>query len=269
MAESIISIFEKYGWGGLIGIVICGILILGIKFLMDKFTKDVSTGLERVGEKLSDQISKQNDNLMTTLVTQQDKMLEHILNHNNYKTETHYDMLNDKIKLAEEINASLKEIMLTHQACRACIIEFHNSNNNLSGIPFAKYSCTYEWFDKGVISVMNICNNMSFSQLAKVTNDVLKSENDVVVYNDMNKFKEDNPSLWSAVGKEENETTSIVYSALYDKNNILIGLLILEYQHDVHKFTKEEINQLQVQSAELTSIINLRYKYQDYQDKRI
>ena len=85
----------------------------------------------------------------------------------------------------------------------------------------------------------------------------------------MNKFKEDNPSLWSAVGKEENETTAIVYSALYDKNNILIGLLILEYQHNVHKFTKEEINQLQVQSAELTSIINLRYKYQDYQDKRI
>jgi hypothetical protein len=45
---------------------------------------------------------------------------------------------------------------------------------------------------------------------------------------------------------------------MYDKNNVLIGLLVLEYQTPI---TNINLNQLHIQTAEITSILNIRYKY--------
>ena len=81
-----------------------------------------------------------------------------------------------------------------------------------------------------------------------------------MVYTDMEKFADENISMWSIISRQEPKTTSIVYSAMYDKNNVLVGMMCLEYQKE-HVFTDEDINQLGVETAQLTSIINLRYKY--------
>ena len=254
------DIFEKYGWGGIIGVVLCIGIYLGGRYISTKLSNDVSSGLERVGEKLTDQMREQNNQLVNTIVTQQDKLLDHLLNQENNKVNKHNDMLNDKISLAEEINKSLKDIMNIHNSQRAFIIEFHNSSNNLSGIPFAKYSCTYEWFDKGLMPIANRCNSLPFSQMAAITNEVLHSDNQIKVYDDMEELGEKNPSLFAVL--KDTRTKIVVYVAMYDKINTLIGLLVLEYQKD-HNITTEELNLLSVQAAELTSIINIRYKYSD------
>lgn len=258
MESGIIEFLDKYGWGGLVMLVVCAAIFWGGKWLSNKLTDDVATGLEKVGEKLTDQMSKQNDQLMNTIVNQQEKLIDHLLHTETEKKELHNEMVNDKIKLAEEIIESLKNIMVSHHAQRAFIIEFHNSNNNLSGIPFAKYSCTYEWFDKGLFGLSHRCNSLPFSQMARVTSEVIQNDNQIKIYNNMSKMEEENPSLFSS--HKDPRTKQIVYSAMYDKNNVLIGMLILEYQKE-HKITNEEINQLSIQTAELTSIINLRYKY--------
>ena len=182
------------------------------------------------------------------------------MNKHTVDAQKHNEMLFDKIKIADEINQSLKEIMLFHNAQRAFIIEFHNTSSNLSGVPFAKYSCTYEWHDKGVFSLIGKCDSLPFSQIAKVTTDVLNSKNQIMVYTDMEKFADENISMWSIISTQEPKTTSIVYAAMYDKNNVLVGMMCLEYQKE-HVFTDEDINQLGVETAQLTSIINLRYKY--------
>lgn len=256
--DSIVEIFERYGWGGIIGIVLCMCMFIGMKWLSNKLSNNMSMGLEKVGEKLTDQMSKQNDQLVNTIIGQQDKFIDHILLKEHEEQEVHNEMVNDKIKLAEEIIESLKEIMLLHNAQRAFILEFHNSNNNLSGIPFAKYSCTYEWFDKGLFALSPKCNSLPFSQMARVTSDVIQAEKQIKIYDDMDEMEENNPSLCSTI--KDTKTKKIVYSAMYDKNNILIGMLVLEYHKD-HEISTEEINELGVQTAELTSIINLRYKY--------
>ena len=41
---------------------------------------------------------------------------------------------------------------------------------------------------------------------------------------------------------------------------LLIGLLVLEYQGELDT-NKINLNQLRIQAAELTSILNIRYKY--------
>jgi hypothetical protein len=85
-------------------------------------------------------------------------------------------MLNERMTLAEDINQALKDIMNIHNAQRAFILEFHNSYQNLSGIPFAKYSCNYEWFDKGLTPLGHKAVGLPFGSIAKVVYDVVNSD---------------------------------------------------------------------------------------------
>ena len=99
---------------------------------------------------------------------------------------------------------------------------------------------------------------IAFSSIAKVVTDVIKSPTQQVIYNDMEKFEEENPVLMSII-KNDN-TKSIVYTGMYNKNNLIMGLLVLEYQNEV-KMDNINLHQLHIQTAELTSVLNIRYKY--------
>lgn len=253
-----LNIFESYGWLGIAGILLAMLAFIGIKYLNKKLSKDLETGFNRVGEKLTEQMSKQNDQLVNTIVNQQEKLVNYLINKDEDDSKRHNEMLNERMILANDINIGLKDIMNIHNAQRAFILEFHNSNQNLSGIPFAKYSCNYEWFVKGLTPIGHRCINLSFGSIAHIVNDILNSNNQQVVYTDLGKMIDDQPIL-TALWKDEHVNT-VIYTGLFDKNNLLIGLLVLEYQTQVN-INKINLHQLNVQAAELTSIINLRYKY--------
>lgn len=267
--EVLFGIIEKYGlWGVCTLIVYMGFVLL-FKWLSNKLSENVASGLEKVGEKLTDQISHQNKDLTNvlaeqqsqltnTIVEQQNKLLDHLINKDSYDTSNHNKMLNKRIELAEEINNALRDIMNIHNAQRAFIIEFHNSYENLSGVPFAKYSCTYEWFEKGLMPLANKIMGLPFAQLAKIVNDIINSDNQQKVYTDLETMERENPSLFAFL--KDDRTKAIVYDAMYDRHNQLIGCLVLEYQIPLEE-GHLNLEQLKVQTAELTSILNIRYKY--------
>ena len=267
--EVLFGIIEKYGlWGVCTLIVYMGFVLL-FKWLSNKLSENVASGLEKVGEKLTDQISHQNKDLTNvlaeqqsqltnTIVEQQNKLLDHLINKDSYNTSNHNKMLNKRIELAEEINNALRDIMNIHNAQRAFIIEFHNSYENLSGVPFAKYSCTYEWFEKGLMPLANKIMGLPFAQLAKIVNDIINSDNQQKVYTDLELMERENPSLFAFL--KDDRTKAIVYDAMYDRHNQLIGCLVLEYQIPLEE-GHLNLEQLKVQTAELTSILNIRYKY--------
>ena len=227
--EKLYDIFLTYGWEGLIGIAFLILLIYNGKIVVKKLTNSMASGLEDVGKKMTDEIASQNQKLVSTIISQEDKLINHIINCKSDERTNHNNMLEKKIELSDEILSSLREIGLTYNAQRAFILEFHNSYQNLSGTPFAKYSCTYEWFEKGLAPMQFKCIDLPFSSLSNVVSTLLKSKHQ-----------------------------QIIYTSMYDKNNILIGLLVLEYHHNPPKIN---LNQLHIKAAELTSILNLRYKY--------
>ena len=192
------------------------------------------------------------------MVEEHDKLLNHIITDKQSNKDNHDGMLEMRIELAEEINNTLRDIMHIHHAQRAFIVELHNSFSNISGVPFAKYSCTYEWFAKGLFPLTSKISGYPFSQMAKIVSDIIKSPSQQKIYMNMEKMEEENPVLFAAV--KDTRTTAIVYTAMYDKNNKLMGLLVLEYQEPI-KEKDINLNQLRVQAAELTSILNIRYKY--------
>lgn len=256
--ETFLNIFENYGWPGIIAILICILLFILLKKWNNKLSNDMASGLEKVGEKLTDQLSHQNDILIGHMVEQQNNLINYLVNKESDELQNHNNMLNDRMILSEDINMKCKDIMNIHGAQRTFIVEFHNSYQNLSGIPFAKYSCNYEWFDRGLLPLGNKCISLPFSSIAGVVQDVIKSENQQVIYDDMDKLYDKNPSLVSYF-KDEG-TKVIVYTGLHDIHNQLIGLLVLEYQKEVDT-SKINLHQLDVQAAEITSMLNIRYKY--------
>jgi len=277
--ETIFEIFNEYGWWGLLGIVLCAVVVLCAYYIKNRLTADVSTGLEKVGEALTNQLSKQNDQLTiglekisenlttqlskqneqltSTIVSQQEKLINYLIDKEDKENANHSNMLNERMILAEDINMKLKDIMNIHNSQRAFILEFHNSYQNLSGVPFAKFSCNYEWFDKGMIPLGYRMIGLPFSSIANIVLNVIKSPNKPTIYNDVEKLKDDNPQLRMYI---DEDVKTIIYTGLHDNNNILIGLLVLEYTTDVNS-DNINLNQLCIQGAELTSLLNIRYKY--------
>ena len=256
--EIILEVFKNYGWFGIIGILCAMSLYICLKKYSKKISKDMETGLEKVGEKLTDQMSKQNDKLLDAIVAQQDKLVDHIIAKEHDDINNHNNMVEERMNLSDSVNMELKDIMQVHGAQRAFILEFHNSFSNLSGTPFAKYSCNFEWFDKGLMPISYKCMGLPFSSLAKIVQDIINSDTQQVIYDDMNKMYDENPSLMSLL--QDPKITGFVYTGMYDKNNLLVGLLVLEY-HTEFNPNKINLNQLNIQSAELTSVLNIRYKY--------
>lgn len=257
--ENIINIFEKFGWWGVLGIFVSLLLFIGAKWIAKKLSQDVESGLEKVGTKLTEQMSKQNDTLTKVIVDQQERLFEHLLSEKKTEQSRHTNMINDKEDLAVDINNYLKDIMNIHNSQRAYILEFHNHNENLSGTPFVKFTCKYEWFEQGYDPLINTVKDMAFASLAQIVKEVRHSESQCVIYTDMGKFSKSNPSIAYYIKGEDSQ--SFIFKGLYDKNNILIALLVLEYNYVIDQ-TKVKYNKLLVEGAELTQMINLRYKYE-------
>lgn len=258
--ESVFDFLNNHGWEGLFILSLCGALFLVIKYVSNKLVVDVSSGLEKVGEKLTEQISSQNDKLVSVLLDNQNKMLECIINKETNDNKEHSNLVHGRITFSEEINNALRDILNIHNAHRVCIFEFHNSQANLSGTPFAKYSCTYEYVAKGIIPIMNKCQGLPISQLAHIITTILVDPEQILIYSDMNKLEDENPILANLL--KETETNTIAYAALFDKDNVLIGLLAVEYWIPLEEANLQE-NQLRLQAAEITSILNLRYKHRN------
>jgi hypothetical protein len=200
-----------------------------------KLTSTVATQLQEMSstnssqiEMLSNNIAKQNTDLIKAISSQNERLLSYIMNKDTANAEIHDRQVEKRIEVAESINEKLKDIMNKTHAVRAFIIEFHNSYKNLAGSPFAKYTCTFEWFDKGLEQIGTKIVGLPFSTMAKIVGDVKRTGKHQKLYTDMEQMENENPQLFSLL--KDNRTTAIFYNTLYDDNNKMMGMLVIEWQ---------------------------------------
>lgn len=270
--DIIVRIFEQYGWLGILGIALGCILFIGTKYFLKRISKNVNNGFDKIAEKLTEQLAKQNetltntiinqeDKLIETMISRQDKVIEYLVKKDSNDKKIHIEMLKKRSEVDEEINESLKEIMNKCRAARTFILEFHNTNENLSGVPFPKYSCNNEAFERGLKPMTGTCRSLPISQLSKIINKIYNSDITHLIYDNMEDMANDNPALYWTISADN--ITNIIYIPLYNKNNILMGLLVLEFNTEVNIREIVNFNKLQIKSAELTQLLNLRYKYEN------
>lgn len=256
MVETLYDIFKDYGWTGLVigGLILC--LYLLITHLSKKLIKNMDSGMEKIAHAMTTNMATQNDKLVESIGKQNEKLIDFFIKNKNIEQLDHNNKLNERMQISQVVNDKIKDIMYYMKSDRVIILEFHNSNQNLSGIPFAKYSCTYEWFKRGVQPLSSKCTNMSFSSISSVVCDMQNEELHQKIYEDIEVIAEVNPSLYGLL--DEVNCVAIIYNGLYDIHNNLIGLLGVEYHKELPKNISKELANLEHDANTLSSILNLK-----------
>lgn len=255
--SSFFSLINQYGWSSVFIALTISIVYIATKLIIKHISKDLNTGMEKLTLNVTDCMTKQNNDIVNVITTQNDKLIDYITTRDNNRNSVHAAMLEERMICSEEINNKLKEIRLTLGASHVMIFEFHNSYQNLSGTPFAKYSCTYEDFALGATPISNKISGYPFSIISHVVKDILKSDNKQIVYTS----KEDilkSPLLYDAEYGNK-DITCLIYNAMFDNHNNIIGLLVIEFDKSIPN--NINLEELKIDTAQITSILNLRYKY--------
>jgi hypothetical protein len=256
MIETLYSIFEKYGWTGLcIGALMVCLYFL-IVHLGKKLTKNMDSGMEKIAQAMTTNMANQNEKLVESIGKQNEKLIDFFIHNKTSEQLDHNNKLNERMQISQVVNDRIKDIMYYMKSDRVIILEFHNSNQNLSGVPFAKYSCTYEWFKRGVQPLSSKCTNMSFSSISSVVCDMQNEELHQKIYENIEVIAEVNPSLYGLL--DEINCVAIIYNGLYDMHNNLIGLLGVEYHKPLPKNISKELVDLEHDASTLSSILNLK-----------
>lgn len=279
--SSLFEMISQYGWWSIVIAAGIGSVYILTKIIANKITEGVKGGMDDLTTKLSgtvtDQlkqlstatasqvdmlstnIAKQNTDLIKTISEQNEKLLSFIINNDTVNEEIHGRQVEKRIEVAESIVDKLKDIMNKARAQRAFIIEFHNSYKNLSGTPFAKYTCTFEWFDKGLEQISTKCTALPFGSMAKIVGDIKRTGKHQKLYTDMPKMEAENPQLFSLL--KDPRTTACFYNTLYGEDNKMMGMLVLEWQIPFHNELFEEAgmpNIIAQEAAQLTMWLNLQ-----------
>ena len=248
--STLFEIIGKYGWWSLLIAAGMGLIYICVKLVANKITDGVKGGMDDIAHKLtgtvsnqlqemsstnssqlemlSQNIAKQNTELVKAISSQNERLLSYIMNKDTANAELHDRQVEKRIEVAESIIEKLKDIMNKTHAVRAFIIEFHNSYKNLAGSPFAKYTCTFEWFDKGLEQISTKIVGLPFSTMAKIVGDVKRTGKHQKLYTDIEKMEAENPQLFSLL--KDTRTRACFYNTLYDDNNKMMGMLVLEWQ---------------------------------------
>lgn len=161
--------------------------------------------------------------------------------------------------ISDEINDYIKEINDFYHANRTMLIEFHNSKENLNGLPFAWYDVSFERQSRDTVTLQQKCKNMQIQNIVCIIRDIKDSKNNIVYYNneEINKLYDRSSVLYAQL--KEIGVTDIIYSGLYNKYNVLIGILVIEF-NDKHKFDKSSISfdDINARSEQLATM--LRFK---------
>ena len=263
MSEALLNLFNIYGWPGLAAAI--GILILTyfINKNQKKSDKKISDGFS----KLSDSMMEQNKQLISAITESNKETQSNLFNiinttivkNDKLKKEQHDEAFAYRMDISDEINDYIKEINDVYHANRTMLIEFHNSKENLNGLPFAWYDVSFERQSRDTVTLQQKCKNMQIQNIICVIRDIKDNNNNIVHYNseDIENLYDRSSVLYAQL--KEINVTDIIYSGLYNKYNVLIGILVIEY-NSKHPYYKENVSydDINTRSEQLSTM--LRFK---------
>lgn len=235
------NIFEKFGWPGLLVTAAGFGLYYLIKYLLNKNTSSTNKVLSDGFTDLSRSMKEQNEKLLEAIIKQSEennktvgKVLDSVLTEKSGKAkQVHDDRMNYRKGISKVIRTKMKDLLNRYNADRIFILEFHNCKENVVGMPFYWADMTYEEIARGVKSIQPAWREQEASQLNPVIDDMEEFGGfKIYTVEDIEAFQESSSLLYRKIRIDRVVQEAIV-SALYSQDNILMGLLILEYEDGV------------------------------------
>lgn len=284
----LVSIFDKYGWPGIIAIIVITGFVLFFKYLQ-KTEKENKKSIEGLGESMTDvlakkmseenekivgMISDQNDKLVNTLRETNEKLIEHILNARDKK---HADSLEYRRDISSQMIDIMKELRAEFKASRVSILEFHNTNINLTGLGFLSYDMKYERQEIGVPTISHLAQNREISQLSWISKQIASADTDKHVYimdlmtnEDKEVLYEEAPVLYDDLVTKLN-VAQMIFIGLYDYNTLkMLGMLAIEYDLNktdqikhINKHRDEYIDKSAIYGSRISQLLTLPNNIKD------
>jgi hypothetical protein len=279
----LVSVFDKYGWPGIIAIIVITGFILFFKYLQ-KTEKDNKKSIEGFGESLTDALAKkmseenekivsmisdQNDKLVNTLKDTNEKLIEHILNTRDKK---HADSLEYRRDISGQMIDIMKELRAEFKASRVSILEFHNTNINLTGLGFLSYDMKYERQEIGVPTISDLAQNREISQLSWISKQIKSASDadkhvyimDLMTKEDKEVLYEEAPVLYDDLVNKL-DVIQMIYVGLYDYNTLkMLGMLAIEYDSNktdqikhINKHRDEYIDKSAIYGSRISQLLTL------------
>lgn len=237
MLENILRIFTTYGYPGIVVIILLGVLV----YFFKRQEKGLGGSIDKMADKMSASITQQNYALITSLKESQTKLLDNQMNMFNYLIESnkerekflHDNGLNLRKDMLIKVNGILKRISEDADCSRAALIEFHNSKENLNRLPFLWYDIQGEYFKKGKTPIMSKVKDLQAFNLMYVVERVNHAPKHYAILTKdiLEDLSVEAPTLYHQL-VEELKAKLMIYVGLYNSDNLLVGLLSLEYDYD-------------------------------------
>ena len=250
--ETITTILEQYGWPGLIGCC----LVFAIIFFINKKEKSTNDNISKNFDKLTDTISSQNNKLIDIMQDNNSKLSSlAVMTNNNMSgiihdvlaerrekdTKDHAELMQLRMDNSEKINSILRDMLQIYNAQRVLVFEFHNSKENFNGLPFAWYDVQYEKQLREIPCISQKARSLQLDNLLPVVRKVNQADGNIVLYRkeDIEEIYDESTVLYSQL--REVNAENIIYCGLYNKDNVMVGMVVLEYETG-YKFHEDLIN---------------------------
>lgn len=235
--ESLIKLFEQYGWPGVVAII----AILVVYYFISKKDKNSLDTIKTGFSSLTTTITHQNETLIEAITSSNEKTQERLFTlisksldeNDERKKKYHKASLSKRAEISEMVDDILLDILQMTNAQRVVLIEFHNSKENLDGLSYLWYDIQHEKQARGVESISAKCRNLQATNLRPIIKRVNNSKNHVIILNpeDIEAIYNESTVLYSHF-KEVN-MQHLIYMGMYnDETNELTGIIAIEYQEN-------------------------------------
>ena len=239
--SDIANVFEKFGWPGLLILGLGFGLYYLIKYLLNKSTTSTNKTLSDGFTDLSKSMKEQNEKLLEAIIKQSEestktvgKVLDTVLTEKKGKDkQEHDDRMNYRKDISKIIRTKMKDLLNRYNADRIFVLEFHNCKENVVGMPFYWADMTYEEIAKGVKSIQPAWRDQEASQLDPIIDDMEEFGGFKIYTTEDIEALQDLSSILYRKLRIERGVQEAIISALYSRDNILIGLLVIEYEDGV------------------------------------
>lgn len=263
------DIFMKYGWPGIIAIIV----IVAIYFIFNYINKQqakqttttINDGFKTLATEMSRTVTEQNKLLLNAFINQSDsntKMIKDIMtdvvnNKSRIDSEEHTKSNNVRLNVSEHISSKVFDMLKTYNCDRAFILEFHNSKQNFSGLSFVWYDMTYEKFAKGLHTICSSFKDQEISSLIPIINDV-NNGCGIMHYtiDELEELQDRSPVLYDRL-RQERHIQECIILGLYSNTNVMIGLIILEYERTLMPIEVYNVKDLLSEAATISSLLDL------------
>ncbi len=263
------DIFMKYGWPGIIAIIV----IVAIYFIFNYINKQqakqttttINDGFKTLATEMSRTVAEQNKLLLNAFINQSDsntKMIKDIMtdvvnNKSRIDSEEHTKSNNVRLNVSERISSKVFDMLKTYNCDRAFILEFHNSKQNFSGLSFVWYDMTYEKFAKGLHTICSAFKDQEISSLIPIINDV-NNGCGIMHYtvDELEELQDRSPVLYDRL-RQERHIQECIILGLYSNTNVMIGLIILEYERTLMPIEVYNVKDLLSEAATISSLLDL------------